>query len=396
MTYDAKKGREKKEKFLNLDAISLNDHIKKLENEILIAKECLKYVEGKNVPTGEQRKNFLEGISAKKLKNITPESALDSSQDKNKTKKLGSHQKNTGVYLWREGYDPEKLLGAGANGVVWKCKDNKAIKVTCDKKFGPFKLVNATKEEIEDVEKMKGILEKSHRYTSSQVKDKDIDAKRYLALNETGSKINDNKQIFASELAKGDLTSKVSEIQGKKDVSNIIKMGTQALKALKVIHDAGYSHNDVNPNNLLVVERVSKKLGVNKDTIQLADFGAMTKINETSKIFVNSNFSAPDWYKTSPAAVAKRDVYALGAVLLFMLVPNKSIGDSKKMAKYLYSNGPEKFYDKYKLESIYKPAQKSKIINLLIAVQLMVADSYSNRLSVDVALDKMQQIKVSS
>ena len=396
MTYDAKKGREKKEKFLNLDAISLNDHIKKLENEILIAKECLKYVEGKNVPTGEQRKNFLEGISAKKLKNITPESALDSSQDKNKTKKLGSHQKNTGVYLWREGYDPEKLLGAGANGVVWKCKDNKAIKVTCDKKFGPFKLVNATKEEIEDVEKMKGILEKSHRYTSSQGKDKDIDAKRYLALNETGSKINDNKQIFASELAKGDLTSKVSEIQGKKDVSNIIKMGTQALKALKVIHDAGYSHNDVNPNNLLVVERVSKKLGVNKDTIQLADFGAMTKINETSKIFVNSNFSAPDWYKTSPAAVAKRDVYALGAVLLFMLVPNKSIGDSKKMAKYLYSNGPEKFYDKYKLESIYKPAQKSKIINLLIAVQLMVADSYSNRLSVDVALDKMQQIKVSS
>ena len=396
MTYDAKKGREKKEKFLNLDAISLNDHIKKLENEILIAKECLKYVEGKNVPTGEQRKNFLEGISAKKLKNITPESALDSSQDKNKTKKLGSHQKNTGVYLWREGYDPEKLLGAGANGVVWKCKDNKAIKVTCDKKFGPFKLVNATKEEIEDVEKMKGILEKSHRYTSSQGKDKDIDAKRYLALNETGSKINDNKQIFASELAKGDLTSKVSEIQGKKDVSNIIKMGTQALKALKVIHDAGYSHNDVNPNNLLVVERVSKKLGVNKYTIQLADFGAMTKINETSKIFVNSNFSAPDWYKTSPAAVAKRDVYALGAVLLFMLVPNKSIGDSKKMAKYLYSNGPEKFYDKYKLESIYKPAQKSKIINLLIAVQLMVADSYSNRLSVDVALDKMQQIKVSS
>ena len=279
---------------------------------------------------------------------------------------------------------------------MWKCKDNKAIKVTCDKKFGPFKLVNATKEEIEDVEKMKGILEKSHRYTSSQGKDKDIDAKRYLALNETGSKINDNKQIFASELAKGDLTSKVSEIQGKKDVSNIIKMGTQALKALKVIHDAGYSHNDVNPNNLLVVERVSKKLGVNKDTIQLADFGAMTKINETSKIFVNSNFSAPDWYKTSPAAVAKRDVYALGAVLLFMLVPNKSIGDSKKMAKYLYSNGPEKFYDKYKLESIYKPAQKSKIINLLIAVQLMVADSYSNRLSVDVALDKMQQIKVSS
>lgn len=395
MIYDAKKGREKKEKFLNLDAISLNNHIKKLENEILIAKECLKYVEGKNVPTGEQRKNFLEGISAKKLKNITPKSVLDSSQDKNKTKKLGSHQKNTGVYLWREGYDPEKLLGSGANGVVWKCDDNKAIKVTCDKKFGPFKLVNATKEEIEDVEKMKGILEKSHRYTSSQGKDKNIDAKRYLALNETGSKINDNKQIFASKLAKGDLTSKVSEIQGKKDVSNIIKMGTQALKALKVIHDAGYSHNDVKPDNLLVVERFSKKLGVNKDTIQLADFGAMTKINETSKIFVNSNFSAPDWYKTSPAAVAKRDVYALGAALLFMLVPNKSIGDSKKMAKDLYSNGPKNFYDKY-LKSIYKSDQEQKIKSLLRTVQLMVADSYSNRLSVDVALDKMQQIKVSS
>lgn len=395
MTDNEKK--EKKEKFLNLDAGSLNDHIKKLENEISIAEECLKYVEGKNVPTGKQRQKFLKDISAKKLKNIIPESVLDSSQDKSKTKKLGRHQKNTGVYLWREGYDPDKLLGVGANGVVWKCKDNKAIKVTCDKKFGPFKLVNATKEEIEDVEKMKGIIEQHHRYNSSKGKGaKDIDAKRYLALNETGSKINDNKQIFESELAKGDLASKVSEIQGKKDVSTIIKMGTQALKALKVIHDAGYSHNDVKPDNLLVVERASKNLnGKNKDAIQLADFGAMTKIKKTSKIFVNSKFSAPDWYNISSKAVEKRDVYALGAVLLFMLVPNKSEGDAKKMAKYLYSNGPENFYNNYKLENTYKPDQKSKIISLLTIVQGMVADSHGKRPKVDEALDRMQQIKVS-
>ncbi len=45
---------------------------------------------------------------------------------------------NGGIYLWLNGYDAAKLkfLGAGGSGSVWKCGDNKAMKVVMPSQSG--------------------------------------------------------------------------------------------------------------------------------------------------------------------------------------------------------------------------------------------------------------------
>ena len=123
----------------------------------------------------------------------------------------------------------------------------------------------------------------------------------------------------------------------------------------------------------------------------------MTKFDNTHKIFVNLKFSPPDWYKTTPEAVKKRDVYALGAVLMFLLIGDKNKSIGKKLAKELWSKGEEHIYNKYNLGGKYcngknSDKNKEKVMNLLITIRCMVADSYKNRLTVDEALQRMLKI----
>lgn len=449
-------GNSLKEKLLNLDKENLCNYItelktklsmsgngnstkyKELKDKLLLAVTCLAYVKKEPIPS-DKRKEFLADVPVSKLIKIAPSKALDNSYD-DKIKKLGRHQKNTGVYLWKNGYDPKNLLGIGANGVVWKCnneKNEKAVKVTCNIRLGPFNIVNAIKDEIYDVNTLQTIIsnkceyEKIDKKTKKKEK-KPIDARKYLAISENivNSSQNNTKHIFESELAQGDLSSQAADIRNKKNIDTIIRIGKEVLKALKVIHDAGYSHNDVKPDNLLLItrnisqakkaikeneakeeketkeketkeneakEKEAKEKEEAKEAVKLADFGAMTKFDNTHKIFVNLKFSPPDWYKTTPEAVKKRDVYALGAVLMFLLIGDKNKSIGKKLAKELWSKGEEHIYNKYNLGGKYcngknSDKNKEKVMNLLITIRYMVADSYKQRLTVDEALQRMLKI----
>ncbi len=379
-----------KEKFLNQNSEELREHIKKLKEEINLVQTCLNFVERRDL---EDRK-FLEGVSVDILKKLVPKSALDP-----EGVKLRSYLRNTGIYLWLRGYNPTKFLGAGCNGVVWQCED-KAVKVTCNRTLGPFTIVNATAHEIEDVGKLKkiiddveeskGIAGSKYKYEGKKSTKKTIDPGRYISVVNDKGKIDDERHIFESELAKGDLSK---EIQNERDLDTIIRIGKQVLKALKVIHDAGYSHNDVKLDNLLSVERVSKKLKSKKEAIKLSDFGAMTKIDHTRKIFVNSKFYAPDWYNISPKAVEKRDVYAVGIVLFSLLMRDKNVNHVKKIAKELYLKGLQNFLDedKYGLKKIYENDEDNKkLTKLLGIIRPMVAGSYKQRLSIDESLKRVE------
>ncbi len=383
-----------KKDLLNIDGSKLKEYIGQLEEKLKLARNCLGYINNKDKGCAVGGGEFLKEVPNKYLLKVAPEKSLDP-----KNKKLGRHQKNTGVFLWKQGYIPEELLGVGANGVVWKCKvgnSYKAVKVTCNKTFGPLKIVNATKDEVEDAGKLKVMDEKDIAYVNYQNKDKQFKASKYLSISKDSGKFDNNKHVFESELASGDLSSSNRNY----DIDTIVRMVKQILKGLKVIHDAGYSHNDVKPDNLLIIDRYSNKLKENKKSVKLADFGAMTKIDNTHKIFVNSKFGPPDWYNTSPECVGKRDVYALGTVLLYLIVGSKNINESKKLAKELYSKGPEEFCENYKLKEKYCLKDRkfdsnsfTKLINLLITIQLMVADSYKKRISIDESLEKILKIK---
>ncbi len=330
--------------------------------------------------------------------------------------KLGKHQKNTGVFLWYNGYNPIEFLGKGANGVVWKCtkKDGKEFvaKVTCNQKFGPFK-VDAVKSERNVNEELNKIVD------SSETKDKSV---KYLLTYENKTARNsgaDSREIFESEYAKeGDLSNYAKKLKGKFSLSDIIRMTKQGAKGLKILHDAGYSHNDVKPENMLIIERIAQKMtgdkfesncsgsSTNKSSIpdskisegdsdkalKIADFGAMTKIDDTKKVFANKHFCAPDCYKLSEEAVGKRDVYSLGLCALYFLFGGKS-ASYHKIAKDLtvkYKDNIESFIIDNSLNQKY--GDDIILHKFLQVIQKMVKSDHNERIDIEKAVPELKEL----
>lgn len=360
----------------------------------------------------QSREEVFKGQSLKEIKRFAPSCARDPSKNR-----LGSHQKDTGVYLWLKGYDPLRFLASGRHGVTWLCeKDGKqvVIKVTCDKKIGPIK-INAIKAEIKAVEQLKQLIDSG-----------DEKAKKYLLMyTECEKKDDEFKKSFEAEFAThGDLTHylKLKENSGSNNdnLDEIISMANQVLKGLIILHNKGYSHNDIKPNNLLIVERECKKavsslLGksdttssvetdtlaesgdsnnrTSKTAIKIGDFGAMTLIADTRNRFTNKHFCPPDVYRLKPEAVRNRDIYSLGASLLYFLLDGKNVS-YHKVSKQLVSIGAQKFYEVYNLANKYK--DKGKTISLLETILEMVRASYKDRISLSEAQREIKALKSKS
>lgn len=149
--------------------------------------------------------------------------------------------KNTGVYLWAKGYDVVEFLGAGSFGVVWKCKkknsnDFSAIKVMLKNN----KLIDR---EVENIEELQELLKN----------DKTGKAEKYLNLLKVKTN-DDTVAILKAPLADKDLSD-----ASCKSIDSILRKAVQALKSVKVLHDNGYSHNDIKPSNFLKVSNWKSK-----------------------------------------------------------------------------------------------------------------------------------------
>lgn len=319
--------------------------------------------------------------------------------------KLGKHQKNTGVFLWYNGYNPIEFLGKGANGVVWKCtkKDGKEFvaKVTCNQKFGPFK-VDAVKSELDIIEKLNEIK-----------KSEDEFEKYFLPYKKSGKSGTDSRVIIKTSLAdEGDLNGYVKKPGSKVSLLKIINMFTQCAMGVEILHRKGYSHNDIKPENLFVLKKVSGKVTNNESKgsgsrssadskisedgsevdLKIADFGAMTKIDSTRKVFVNRHFCAPDCYKLSKDAVAKRDVYSLGLCALYFLFGGKSTS-YHKIAKDLtvkYKDDIESFI----IDNLLNQKYGDDIIlhKFLQVIQKMVKSDHNERIDIKEAVPELKEL----
>ena len=329
---------------------------------------------------GKHREEVLKDVPFDLLiKNAPPEA-----QDP-KDKKLRNYQKHTGVYLWSLGYDVDKFIGAGCSAVVWKCKNGKAMRVACNNKYLGFIEINNATSEIKDAEEINKII------GDDQKKSKHLFTTKHIKVGKDSS-----KAVFETELAKhGDLQKFQGDTSYKKNIERILQMASDALKGLKVLHDAGYSHNDIKPDNILVGEK-TKKNGETRAALKIADFGAMTKINNTYKIFTNRNFHAPDFYKLNKKAVAGRDIYSLGCIFIGLLIEDNNFSKNyQKLAKELTSIKSENFFNKY-LKDIYQniiEPEKDILIEFLDLISKMVQSSYSNRISIDEAIENIKKLK---
>lgn len=362
------------------DNVKPNFLMAKKLNIVMEHQKILEKIKSAEQTKGEQRANLLKNIPFYLLIKNAPSEAQDP-----KNKKLKKHQKHTGVYLWSLGYDVDEFIGAGCSAVVWKCKDGKAMRVACDNKLLGFIKMSDAASEIKDSNEIEKILEKNPKNSKYLFSAKHIQ--------DVGKS---SKAVFETELAKhGDLQKFQGDTSYKKNIERILQMASDALKGLKVLHDAGYSHNDIKPDNILVGEKTNKH-GETRVALKIADFGAMTKIKDTYKIFTNKNFHAPDFYKISKGAVEGRDIYSLGCIFIGLLIEDTNFSKNyQNLAKQLTSIKSENFFNKY-LKDIYQniiEPEKDILIEFLDLISKMVQSSYKNRISIDKAIVNIKKLK---
>src|SRR5690606_16400751 len=94
----------------------------------------------------------------------------------------------------------------------------------------------------------------------------------------------------------------------------VVDIGTQVCRALKVAHNTGIVHRDLKPSNLLI-----DRNGV----VKLTDFGiaqvfASSKLTATGGILGTAEYMSPE-QATGSRATRQSDIYSLGAVMYVML-----------------------------------------------------------------------------
>ena len=330
--------------------------------------------------SGNERQEMLEDVPFEFILAVAPKEVKDPPN-----KKLPTYQKNTGVYLWSLGYDLKKFVGAGCSAVVWELDNNKVMRVACNRKYLGFFNSNDAVSEIKDNDRLNEIIGENINKN-----------KKHLSTSEKKDSPNKSRAVFESELAShGNLQSFKGTKDYSKDIANVLQMASDALKGLQTIHAKGYSHNDIKPDNILVTDknRKEKHGGGSRKNLKIADFGAMTKISKTWKIFTNRKFHAPDFWKLSNDAVAKRDIYSIGCIFLGLLMNDTNFSNNyQSLAKELVSKGSKNFFDTH-LKTTYSDNQKSLIIDFLTVVQKMVQPNHQDRIDYADALKKIRKLK---
>lgn len=393
----------------------------------------------------------------------------------------------SGVYLWKKGYNVEGFLSNGGCGVAWKCTSktepsgHKVMKVLSTNPI-------TYNSEIEATNTVAKILSE----------DKTGKAKRYLLNLRVVSKGSD--YIIRSPLADGDLlrvsyNEYMAHLQNY-DFDEVLRYAGQMLKSVKFLHDTGYTHNDIKPENFLristwpdkskndaIMTRLNQILASNEfpdkkindiqaiplictfskqlaeilhnhcisDTIklqqisqfvtrkqshkhklQLTDFGSLGKLGCKSYRASNGEYyRLAEWphlytelylcendetilkqrapwitgdtafYTYSQYAI-ERDVYALGVTLMWLLIRYFNL-DLKTAVTNLqqYSQDPQQaanlFYNNHYqfLNTYSRTASPAKQHAFIALIHEMINPNIFNRITLDDALAKLQQIKKS-
>lgn len=136
---------------------------------------------------------------------------------------------------------------------------------------------------------------------------------------------NDVKYLVRDFVDGVDLRELISgKLRKQANQQQIIKIVIQALKALKRIHDAGYIHCDIKPNNI-IIKKINGEIDLVNPQVEIIDFGLIRKPLEPlsgrkEKLPFSLIYSSPEqvlnlWELISPAT----DIYAMGVTLWKLL-----------------------------------------------------------------------------
>ncbi len=127
--------------------------------------------------------------------------------------------------------------------------------------------------------------------------------------------------FFAMELLVGPTLAEVVEESGPLAPARVAHIGKQIARALGEAHAKGMAHRDIKPANLILAEA-----GGEPDFVKIIDFGIVRLDTHTPRashvddeLVGTPKYMAPEVVAGASTGDARSDVYALGAVMFFLL-----------------------------------------------------------------------------
>jgi serine/threonine protein kinase len=151
-------------------------------------------------------------------------------------------------------------------------------------------------------------------------------------------------------LASGDLFEKIEN--EKFSQTKALKWFYDILCGLVVLHQQNIIHNDIKPENILIIE---EKHGISRAVI--ADFGFITRDSSAPCHWGTRQFKAPELVNGSIPCSKAGDVYAAGLVMLELFVPKKRVIE-QTLEKSGYTNFKQ-FYQYLQGEILDAPTQST-------------------------------------
>lgn len=189
-------------------------------------------------------------------------------------------------------YVPMKLLGKGAAGTVYRCRDSRLGRMVAIKILNES-FVNAGTELDDFLTEARNLAALEHP-NLIQIYDVGVhDGRPYMIVQYIDGP--DLESLLYTESALG--------------FGAAAAAGIQLMRALDALHQAGFIHRDVKPSNGLVNS---------KGEVRLADFGLVRPIidftDPRSKIFGTPAYMSPEQLQALPLGPAT-DIYGLGAAI---------------------------------------------------------------------------------
>jgi serine/threonine protein kinase len=179
-----------------------------------------------------------------------------------------------------------------------------------------------------------------------------------------------NTAYFVMEYAKGQTLKEYLKQKGTMSEEEILSIMMPILEGTKYIHEQGFLHRDIAPDNIYLKE----------DGMPiLIDFGAARDaIAEESKnisSIVKEGYSAPEQYTTNNKQKASADIYALGAVFYRMITGKVPPGAAHRQTALL-NNDPDPVGG---FTETYKKHYSSKLLHAVKkAMHIRASDRFAS------------------
>ena len=211
----------------------------------------------------------------------------------------------------------ERLLGRGGMGAVYLGVDPKGKRAAV--KVLPVSFASEP-----------GLVERFMREIDALGKMKNEHIVRLLGRGTEQVAGGGEYPFYAMELVEGPTLAEAITERGRLPWTEVVEIGVQTCKALKVAHNAGIIHRDLKPSNLMLAPTAD-----GSPLVKLTDFGvaqtfASGRLTATGGMVGTAEYMSPE--QADGRRVTKQsDLYSLGAVLYAAVTGRPPFGGSNPL-----------------------------------------------------------------